>query len=307
MALRPVLDLDLLRTLVFIAEEASFTKAAERVGRTQSAVTLQVQKIEALVGQPLLVRSKGGPVELTPQGRALVDKARAMLKLNDEAFHAMGSRDLTTTVRLAACSTYMPFFLSPTLDALRLSHPEVLVEVTEGYSCQLAPRIKDDAFDLAVCEGGLEPRGWPATEVWRGPLKWITSIEHSTHLRNPLPLSLSPSDCPWRPAWKDDCHWRSAPLRTLEGAARPYRVVTATTSMEALYGSVLAGEAVTVSMGAGLPEGLRVVRDDEGLPPLPDDSVVLIKARNAAQPLTDIVAETILSTFSLNGRAMGRI
>ena len=80
MPLRPNLDLDLLRTLVCIAEELSFTRAAERVGRTQSAVTLQIQKLEALVRQPLVVRSKGGPIELTPQGRALVEKARAMLQ-----------------------------------------------------------------------------------------------------------------------------------------------------------------------------------------------------------------------------------
>ena len=73
MAQRPALDLELLRTLVFIAEEASFTKAAERVGRTQSTITLQVQKLEGLVGQTLVVRSKGGPVELTPQGKALVE------------------------------------------------------------------------------------------------------------------------------------------------------------------------------------------------------------------------------------------
>ena len=104
MALRPALDLELLRTLVFIAEEASFTKASERVGRTQSAVTLQVQRLETLVGQPLVVRSKGGPVELTPQGRALVESARPILKLNDEAFRALASHELPATVRLGTSS-----------------------------------------------------------------------------------------------------------------------------------------------------------------------------------------------------------
>ena len=109
MAVRPALDLELLRTLMFIAEEASFTKAAERVGRTQSAVTLQVQKLKALVGQPLVVRSKGGPVELTPHGSALVESARAMLKLNDEAFRALASpsrrRCASARLRLAFPST----------------------------------------------------------------------------------------------------------------------------------------------------------------------------------------------------------
>jgi DNA-binding transcriptional LysR family regulator len=300
MALRPVLDLDLLRTLVFIAEEASFTKAADRVGRTQSAVTLQVQKLEALVGQPLLVRSKGGPVELTPQGRALVGSARAMLKLNDEALQALESKEVQPLVRLASSSTYVPCFLPPTMDTLRAKYPDLLVEVTEGYSCQLAPRVKDDAFDLVVCEGGHEPRGWQTTVVWEGPLKWITSIERPAFKRDPLPLSLPPGDCPWRPPWKDDCYWRSAALRTLEQASRSHKVVAAAVTMEGLYAPVIAGEAISVSIGARLPPGLRVVEDDEGLPLLPDTSVVIIKGRNATQPLTDIVAETILSRFSVN-------
>eukprot|EP01037_Dinobryon_pediforme_P048352 gene48352-biopygen26732 len=73
MVMRPILDLDLLHTLVVLAEETSFTRTAKRVGRTQSAVTLQVQKLEDALQQPLVVRSKGGPVELTPQGRALIE------------------------------------------------------------------------------------------------------------------------------------------------------------------------------------------------------------------------------------------
>src|SRR5271170_5647142 len=112
MPARPNLDLDLLRTLVCIAEESSFTRAAERVGRTQSAVTLQVQKLEAMVRQPLVVRSKGGPVELTPQGLKLVESARVMLALNDEVLRAVAARDLPATVRLGVSTAYKPFYLA---------------------------------------------------------------------------------------------------------------------------------------------------------------------------------------------------
>jgi DNA-binding transcriptional LysR family regulator len=300
MALRPALDLELLRTLVFIAEEASFTKAAERVGRTQSAVTLQVQKLEALVGQPLVARSKGGPVELTPQGRALVDSARAMLKINDDALRALASHDLPATVRLGTSSTYIACYLANSLDLLRAEYPNVVVEVTDGYSCQIAPQIRDGAFDLVVIEGGHVPRSWQSTEVWRGPLKWITSTAHSVHLQDPLPLCLPPGNCPWLPPWMDDCYWRSAALRTLERAGRPHRVVAAAGSMEGLYAPVAAGRAIMVSIGAKLPAGLRVVRDDEGLPQLPESSVVIVKSRTAIQPLTDVLTEFILSTFSID-------
>ena len=299
MALRPALDLELLRTLAFIAEEASFTKAAERIGRTQSAVTLQVQKLEALVGQPLVARSKGGPVELTPQGRALMESARAMLKINDEAFRALASHDLPATVRLATSSAFVPFYLADSLDSFRSQHPDVLVEVTEGFSCQLAPQIRDGAFDLVLCEGNHQPRNWQSTEVWRGPLKWITSTAHSVYHQVPLPLSLPPANCPWLPPWQDDCFWRSAPLRALERAGMPHRVVASASTVEGLYAPVAAGKAITVSHGAKLPAGLRVVREDEGLPPLPDDSAIIVKSRSAVQPLTDALTEVILSTFSI--------
>ena len=299
MAQRPALDLELLRTLVYIAEEASFTKAAERVGRTQSAVTLQVQKLEALVGHALVSRSKGGPVELTAKGRALVESARAMLALSDQALQALSSEDQPVTVRFGTSSTYIPWFLSAALDRFRSAYPNALLEVTDGYSCQVAPQIREGAFDLVLCEIGHEPRDWPTTEIWRGPLKWVTSAEHPVHLERPLPLCLLPANCPWRPAWMDDCPWRSAALRTLRKAGIPHRITDAAISLDGIYAPVSAGRAVTVSTSQRLPPGLRLVRDDEGLPALPEDAVIVIKSRNAVQPHTDALTDIIRSTFSL--------
>jgi len=297
MALRPALDLELLRTLVFIAEEASFTKAAERVGRTQSAVTLQVQKLEALVGQTLVVRSKGGPVELTPQGRSLVEAARAMLKLNDETLRALSSDDVPPTVRFGVSSSYIRFFLSEALDRFRERYPAVLVEVAEGFSCQVAPAIRDGSLDLVLCQAGHVPPGWPSTEVWRGRLRWITSIEHPLHLQDPLPLCLTPSHCPWRPPWMDDCYWRDVAVKSLARAGRAYRVVASATSMEGLYAPVVAGRAVTVTNAHEMPAGLRAVEDDEGLPVLPDDIVAIVQSRTAPQPYADAFADVVRAMF----------
>ena len=300
MATRPALDLELLRTLVFIAEEASFTKAAERVGRTQSAVTLQVQKLEALVGKTLVVRAKGGPVELTSQGVALVEKARAMLKINDETLRDLAADEVPATVRLGASVTYLHCYLEQTLERFRAAHPNVLVEVTDGYSCQVTPHVRDGTFDLVLTQSPHEPRGWPVTEVWRGPLRWITSASHDTHLLDPLPLCLTPASCPWLPAWMDDCHWRSVAVNGLKRAGRPYRIAASGVSMEALYAPVLAGRAVTLTNGTQMPEGLRVLREDEGFPALPDDVLVMVKSRTAAQPYTDALADIILSTFAFS-------
>ncbi len=300
MALRPLLDLDLLRTLVCIAEELSFTRAAQRVGRTQSAITLQVQKLEALVGQPLVVRSKGGPIELTPQGQALVHKARAMLSLNDETLRSLAPEKPPARVRIASSAEYSPFFASRSIEAFRTSYPDAVVEVVEGFSCQIAPQIRSGAFDIVVCEGAHVPRGYEATEIWRGPLRWVTSATSSAHQWTPLPLSLSPAECPWRPPWMDDCFWRSAPLRALERAGREHRVVAAASSMDGLYAPVIKGSAVTVCIGARLPVGLRLIEAGEGLPSLPDLRIVLMKSNASNQSYTDALAEAILSNFRMS-------
>jgi hypothetical protein len=102
----------------------------------------------------------------------------------------------------------------------------------------------------------------------------LVDAETGNHLwaeRFDKPLADLPGACPWMPPWLDDCHWRSVPLPALERVGRPHRVVASATSMEGIYEPVAAGKAVTISLGAKLPAGLRVVGDDEGLPPLPDD------------------------------------
>src|SRR5664279_4141521 len=106
MALPIGLDPDLLRSFAFIAEEGSFTRAAERVGRTQSAVSMQVQRLEAMLGQRLLVRTKGGAVSLTPHGRFLLERARALLAMNDEIWATFRAPQMTGTVRLGTPDDY---------------------------------------------------------------------------------------------------------------------------------------------------------------------------------------------------------
>lgn len=299
MALRPVLDLDLLRTLLFIAEEGSFTRAAELVGRTQSAVTLQMQKLEAQIGHPLLLRSKGGPVELTPQGRSMADVARRMLQLNDEAFRELAELNPRTTLRLGASEYYRPFFLDRALAAIREEFPNVLVEVIGGKSCQLFPQIKDGVFDIVVGESNHEPRGWDSMLVWKGPLRWVTSETQDTHRRNPLPLSLYPSDCPWRPAWMQDCYWRTATIAALRQVGRPYEIACVAETQSEHFAAVLAGDAVTVSIGTAVPPGLRLVGQDEGLPPLPDLGVSVVRAAKPSQPAADRLVDLIVSDFAV--------
>jgi molybdate transport repressor ModE-like protein len=296
----PALDLDLLRTLALIAEEGSFTRAAERVGRTQSAVSLQVQRLEALVGQTLILRGKGGGVELTAQGETLVERGRELLALNDEIVQSLLVKKVHRSVRLGADGGYSRPWIPAILARFAAAHPAITVEISRDSSCELVPKLKAGDLDLILCEGGLEPRQWPAKEIWRGRLEWVTSDAHRRHLDDPLPLVLTPGNCPFRPPWLADCIWRDSAIRALERAGRRYKIVSTFPTVPGLYDAVIAGLAVTVSpANGGLPEGLRPTRPDEGLPELPEVNLLLLKAREPRQPVTDALAAHIVEAFGV--------
>ena len=172
------LDLDLLRTFVAIAEERSFTRAAARVSRTQSAVSLQMQRLEGLLGQTVIVRGKGGSIELSEQGAYLLGRARELLELNDDIMRSMRAAPVHGTVRLGFPAELSEHFLSRILDRFSHAAPAVEVEVEIASSCITGMKLKNSELDLVVLREGLEPRQWPALEVWRSPMKWITSEKH---------------------------------------------------------------------------------------------------------------------------------
>jgi molybdate transport repressor ModE-like protein len=298
MVATPALDLDLLRTLIAIAEEGGFTRAGERVGRTQSAVSLQVQRLEAVVGRKLVTRSKGGGVELTAHGTALVERGRALLALNDDILKAVQAQPAHAAVRLGFDSAYSRR-LPDILVRMAATHPHVTVEVARAASCELGPMLKANTLDLMLCEGGLEPRQWPAVEVWREPLARIVSDAHPRQFDDPLPLALSPAECPFRPPWMTQCLWRSAALAALERAGRRYKIVSTSTDASAWHASALAGLAVFVSLPDEVPEGLRPARPDDWLPELPEANLLLLKAREPLQPVTDALYAHVLESFEV--------
>jgi molybdate transport repressor ModE-like protein len=281
------LDPDLLRAFTYIAEEGSFTRAAERVGRTQSAVSMQVQRLETLLGQRVLTRAKGGAVALTPHGQFLLDRAREVLALNDAIWSAFRAPQIHGTVRLGTPDDYAFRYLPGVLKRFADTHPSVEVEVTCSNSSSLVERLKAGALDLTLCTGGNAPRDWPSEELWRGPLYWVTSERHAADRLDPLPLALADATCAWR----------RAAVRALEQVGRRYRMAYVAQTQSGTLTPVLAGLAVTVSPITWLPEGLRRLPPGETLPPLPETGILLLKAREPQQPVTDALAEHIVETF----------
>ena len=282
------LDPDLLRSFVFIAEEGSFTRAGQRAGRTQSAVSMQLQRLEQQLGQTLVARARGGAVHLTTHGQFLLDRARELLALNDQIWTSFRAPVVQGTVRLGTPDDYAFRYLPTILKWFAETHPSVEVDVLCLPSVDLVERLRAGELDLTLCSEGLEPRGWPAVALWRAPLSWITSIRHAPHRQDPLPLALAAAHC---------C-WRQAALRALEAAGRRYRVAYRSATQIGTQAPVLAGLAVTVATTSWLPDGLRAVRPEEGLPPLPEFGIMLLKGAEARQPVTDALAAYIAETFS---------
>ena len=248
------IDPALLRAFSYIAEEASFTRAAERIGRTQSAVSLQVQRLEAILGQTLLLRGKGGAVHLTAHGQFLLDQSRELLELNDRIWTAFREPALHGTVRLGCPDDYVLRFLPTVLRRFATSHPSVNVDVLCLPSRDLVEHLRSGDLDLMICSKGAVPSGWPSMPLWQGQLLWITSSQYNPHRLDPLVLALS-VDTP-------TCDWRDMAITALEKAGRAYRIAYNSESLAGTYAPVLAGLAVTVSNIADVPPGLRVLPND---------------------------------------------
>lgn len=145
------LDLDLLRAFVLIAEGRSFTEVAEMVGRTQSAVSMQIKRLEETLGQRLLSRGKGGDVELTPHGETLLARARQILSLNDDVMALFRAPALAGTVRLGTPDDYAFGYLPPILKRFADTHPAVQVDVLCAPSNEFAHSVDcDQPFRLIV-------------------------------------------------------------------------------------------------------------------------------------------------------------
>src|ERR1700742_5059421 len=197
------LDPELLQAFVLIAEGSSFTQAADRLGRTQSAISMQIKRLEEMLGQTVLSRGKGGTVALTTHGRYLLARARAILALNDEGLTTFRAPAMSGTVRLGTPDDYALSHIPGVLRRFAETHPAVQVDVLCSSSSDLVEKLKAGELDLTLVSDGSQPRNWPAVSLWRGPLSWITSTRYAPHRQAPLPLALAHETCRWRASAQD--------------------------------------------------------------------------------------------------------
>src|ERR1700754_173792 len=189
-----LIDVDQLRTFIAIVETGSFTKAAEVVHKTQSAVSMQMKRLEERLGKPIFARD-GRASRLTEDGDRLLDYARRIIKLNIEALAAFDDKELTGRVRLGLPDDYADRYLPEIMARFSRAYPGVELTVLCQPSVELVELIDANELDLAIVTDCGTSR---ASETFRRErLLWVTSNRHSTHLEEPLPLALGRPSCGW--------------------------------------------------------------------------------------------------------------
>lgn len=279
------LETDLLRTFVAIADAGGFTRAAQRIHRTQSAVSMQMKRLEENIGRALFQR-EGRQVVLTHEGEMLLSYARRILKLQEEALTTLTAPDLAGLIRVGTPDDYVLRFLPGVLSRFAHAYPQVQVEVHCEPSTRLEAAIASDELDLALIT--REPQ-LPQDRILRQePAVWATSARHFVHEREPLPLALFQKGCIFR-------QWAMAALDRL---GRPYRVAYVSPSLAGIQAVVSAGLAVTVLGRSILPAGVRELTPEEGFPGFPSATIILRRSANARSRASDCLAAYLADGFS---------
>jgi DNA-binding transcriptional LysR family regulator len=279
-----LIDIDQLRTFIAIVEAGSFTKAADIVHKTQSAVSMQMKRLEERLDRPVFARD-GRASKLTEDGERLLDYARRIVKLNLEALAAFSDAELTGRARLGVPDDYADRYLPEIMARFSRAYPSVELTVICEPSVDLLERIDANELDLAIITTTESQR--PVETFRRERLLWVTSNRHPTHREDPLPLALG------RPS----CGWRRIALECLETTRRPHRILYTTSNAGAVAAAVLAGLAVSVLPESGLRPGMRVLNPADGFPELPFCRIGLVRNQHEASALADALAEHIVSSL----------
>lgn len=277
-------DSDQLRTFIAIVETGSFTRAAEVVHKTQSAVSMQMKRLEERTGRSLFERD-GRATRLTEDGERLLDYARRIVKLNTEAMATFSFAKLTGRVRLGVPDDYADRYLPEILVRFSRTHPAVEVSVICEPTAMLLERVAVDDIDLAIITH-MDSRD-PAEIVRVERLLWVTSGTHAVHEEEIVPLALG------RPV----CCWRDAATSALDGVGRAHRVLYSSWSSNAVGAAVLAGLAVSVLPESAIRSGMRILAPADGYPALPPCKIGLVKTKHSSSPIVDMLARQIAESL----------
>ena len=292
---RVTFDLDVLRSFVTGIEQGSFAKAADRLGRSTSAVSAQLKKLVDQAGTPLL-RKAGRGMALTDAGETLLGYARRLLDLNDEAATAIRGVELEGWVRLGLQEDFGESLLPDVLGRFARAHPKVRIEVRIARNTELLERVNTGRLDLALAwDGGIaSPYVERVSEV---PMRWIDAASPppspSPQTRDE-PLSLVVLEAP--------CLLRTAAIDALDRAGVPWRIAFTSASLAGIWAAVAVGLGISVRTPLGLPGSVRALEANEtGLPALPMLGLALYRAEAEPTPAVARLASLIMQRLQEQG------
>lgn len=284
-----LLELDLLRTFVLAVDLDSFARAADQVARSQSAVSLQMQRLEEITGQQLFLK-QGRGWRLTASGEMLLGYARQMLDINQQAITALTATQIAGKVKLGLPADFAESGLPIALARFAAIHPQMEIEVTLDRQFILTQQLQSGKLDIVVSFGETTPKN--ALPIGTLPVRWIGGKDSTAALLQPLPLLL----------FEAPCLFRNNGLTALEKVKRKWRPALTSGSVAGMWAAAQAGLGVTIRTEIGMPPTCQVLPTSSGLPSLPEVAVFMLTRQKTPSPaikrLIDILHETI--TTQLN-------
>ena len=287
------LSLDTLRTLVAAYDLGGFAQAADRLGRTPSAVSLQMKKLQEDVGDTLF-RKDGRRLALTEAGEIVLRYSRQMLELNDELLDTIRGAALAGTVRLGFSQDFAETILPQVLTRFTALYPLVQIELRIDRNAALVEAVETGQLDVALAIGHEQKP--TARRVGELQLVWIAGRGFSRKAEQILPLvMLGPQ-----------CMFRQRALAALTEAEIPWRIAAVSPSLAGLWATGVAGLGITARAAMGLPHGLKADAEMFGLPELGVAPVTMHRRGNEGSVVVDRLGEIVYEVASgvLSGRAL---
>ena len=275
------LPTDLLRTFVTLVKEDGFSNAGKILGRSQPAISLQMNRLEDLVDRPIMIRN-GRSFRLTEEGEVLLDYAQRILRLNDEALFRLSKPDVVGKVRLGIPHEFAISYLPDFLTGFAETYPGVELEVVSELSSQLLKRQAKGELDLVVAIHKHEDKR-PSDDGWYEKLVWVTDKRHHKSYYEKVPLVVAPHGCVYR--------YRM--LNVLDQNEIPWRIVYTGTSYGGICAAVTAGLGVTVLAQNTVPDDLQTHVSTSQLPVLPGATVELHYDKIGTEPAVQQLAHYI--------------
>lgn len=277
----PDLDIDLLRAFVAVADSGSFTAAADIVGRSQSAVSQKIRRLEDFVGYPVFERTSRS-LALTGVGGQLLIGARRMLDLNDDVMRSLQAPRANGRLRVGICEDFVPHQLSRLLTRFLKLHPGVDLQVNTSLTHELFEAYDKGLLDLVIATRQFQQRG---RTIWREPSVWFAASDFRLEPAKPIPLVLL----------RAPCTYRETMFETLDSARQDWTAACTVSSLMGVQSAVAGGLGVTILGRSFIQDGMQVLQVPEHWPALPLTEIVVIGEETAdralVQPLLSFLLE----------------